>query len=108
MSRAVCGLGQTAATRSANSSAKTSNWEGFRLGSVGASALHAAAWDGSVEVARYLLEAGQHPDTRDEWGMTPAMVAIMRLYLVTMRSVFRGRRAFPRNLVVDVRSLSQS
>lgn len=84
---------------------RTSTWDDFHLGTIGASALHAATWSGSEQVVKLLLEAGQHPDTRDEWGMTPTMVAIMRLYLVTMRSIFRGRRAFQRNLVVDVRSL---
>jgi hypothetical protein len=79
------------------------SWSNFHLRTLGASAIHTAAWHRDLAVARFLLEAGQGPDTGDDGGMTPAMVAILRLNLLTMRCVFHDGEAVRRNLVEDVR-----
>ncbi|KAL4133999.1 hypothetical protein PRIC2_004313 [Phytophthora ramorum] len=81
------------------------SWSDFHLRTLGASALHTAAWEGNLEIMQFVLEAGQHPDTRDDDdGMTPMMVAILRLNLMTMRCVFHHGQAVRRNLVVDCRA----
>ncbi|KAF4043230.1 Ankyrin repeats (3 copies) [Phytophthora infestans] len=77
------------------------HWDGFHLRTLGASALHTAAWRGDVAVIEFLLESGQHPDTGYEGGMTAMMVPILRLSLMTTRCVFRDRQVVQRNLVVD-------
>lgn len=84
---------------------RVSDWSDFPLGTLGDSAMHAAAWNGSLGVMRFLLEQGQRPDARDNWQMTPLMVTIMRHALPLIRSVFRGREAIPRHLAMDVRAL---
>ncbi|RLN97734.1 hypothetical protein BBJ28_00025615, partial [Nothophytophthora sp. Chile5] len=80
-------------------------WEHFHLDTLGASALHTAAWDGSVSVVEFLLLAGQSPDSAGNGGLTPIMLAIMRHNVVTMRCVFRDGLAVRRNLVVDCREV---
>ncbi|KAG7389205.1 hypothetical protein PHYBOEH_007548 [Phytophthora boehmeriae] len=79
------------------------SWNGFHLQTLGASALHTAAWEGSVDIMQFLLESGQDPDTGDDSAMTPMMLSIMRLNLMTMRCVFINGEAVRRNLVVDCR-----
>ncbi|POM66248.1 Hypothetical protein PHPALM_17926 [Phytophthora palmivora] len=79
------------------------SWDGFHLHTIGASTLHTAAWNGDVVVMKLLLEYGQHPDSSDDNGLTPMMVVILQLNLVTTRCVFRNGEAIRRNLVVDCR-----
>lgn len=79
------------------------SWDSFCLNTLGASALHTAAWKGDLAVLTFLLESGQQPDSGNEGGMTAMMVAILRLSLMTSRCVFRGGQAVQRNLVVDCR-----
>ncbi|RLN91686.1 hypothetical protein BBJ28_00026609, partial [Nothophytophthora sp. Chile5] len=81
--------------------ARFCSWEHFHLPTLGASALHTAVWDGSVSVVEFLLRAGQSPDSADDGGLTPIMLAVMRHNVVTMRCVFRDGLAVRRNLVVD-------
>lgn len=83
---------------------RVSEWSGFPLRTLGESAMHAATWNGSLRVMRFLLEEGQHPDARDRWRMTPLMVAIVRHALPLIRTVFRGREAIPYHLTMDVRA----
>ncbi|POM59136.1 Hypothetical protein PHPALM_36123, partial [Phytophthora palmivora] len=78
------------------------SWSDFGLNTLGASALHTSAWEGQLDIMEFLLESGQGPDTGDDNGLTPMMMAIMRLNLMTMRCVFRDGVAVRRNLVVDV------
>ncbi|KAE8957229.1 hypothetical protein PR003_g32496 [Phytophthora rubi] len=79
-------------------------WNGFHLSTIGASALHTATWEGSLGIVELLLEAGQNPDTPDESGLTPIMVALLRYNVVVMRCVFRNGQAVRRNVVVDCRA----
>ncbi|KAG7376050.1 hypothetical protein PHYPSEUDO_014560 [Phytophthora pseudosyringae] len=81
------------------------SWNGFHLHTMGASALHAAVWEGQLDVIQFILEAGESPDTSADNGLTPTMMAIMHLSLMTMRCVFRDGVAVRRNLVVDCRHL---
>jgi hypothetical protein len=83
---------------------RASDWSGFPLHTLGASAMHAATWSGSLDVMRFLLEQGQHPDSRDDWEMTPLMVITMRHTLPFIRRVFHGRETILRHLVMDVRA----
>ncbi|ETL90937.1 hypothetical protein L917_10474, partial [Phytophthora nicotianae] len=79
------------------------HWGGFCLSTLGASALHTATWKVDSVVMEFLLELGQHPDPRDDNGLTPMMVTILRLSIMTTRCVFRGGQAVRRNLIVDCR-----
>ncbi|EGZ23204.1 hypothetical protein PHYSODRAFT_295708 [Phytophthora sojae] len=81
--------------------ARFCSWDGFHLPTVGASALHTAAWRGELAVVQFLLECGQDPDSGDNSGLTPAMVVILRLNLLVTRCVFRDGQAVRRSLVVD-------
>uniref|UniRef100_H3H1X7 Uncharacterized protein n=1 Tax=Phytophthora ramorum TaxID=164328 RepID=H3H1X7_PHYRM len=56
-----------------------------------------------LDLQRFLLEEGQNPDTGDEAAVTPIMVAILRLTIMTMRCVIRGGEAIRRNILVDCR-----
>ncbi|KAE8952411.1 hypothetical protein PR001_g33306 [Phytophthora rubi] len=87
---------------SAQRPARFCSWDGFHLGTIGASALHTAAWRGELAVVQFLLECGQDPDSGDNSGLTPAMAVILRLNLLVTRCVFRDGQAVRRNLVVDV------
>ncbi|RLN58073.1 hypothetical protein BBP00_00007192 [Phytophthora kernoviae] len=78
-------------------------WKGFHLRTLGASALHTAAWEGNVDIMQFLLESDQNPDAGDDSAITPMMVAILRLNVMTMRCVFVNGEAVRRNLVVDCR-----
>ncbi|EGZ23203.1 hypothetical protein PHYSODRAFT_410639, partial [Phytophthora sojae] len=60
------------------------SWNEFHLHTIGASALHAAVWDGSLGIIQFLLEESQSPDSADDSGVTPMMLVIMRLNLITM------------------------
>ncbi|KAG6613510.1 uncharacterized protein IUM83_04522 [Phytophthora cinnamomi] len=84
--------------------ARFCSWDAFHLHTIGASALHAAVWDGSLSIIRYLLEEGQSPDAADDSGMTPIMFTIMRLNLLATRCVFRDGQVVRRNLVMDCRA----
>lgn len=64
--------------------------------------MHTATWEGSLGIVELLLEAGQDPDTPDERGLTPIMVALLRYNVVVMRCVFRNGQAVRRNIVEDV------
>ncbi|KAL4159338.1 hypothetical protein PRNP1_005098 [Phytophthora ramorum] len=79
------------------------SWDGFHLGTIGASALHTATWHGDTNIGQYLLQEGQDPNTEDDTGMTPIMLAIMHHNLQATRCVFRDRLAIQRNLVTDCR-----
>ncbi|KAG7380367.1 hypothetical protein PHYBOEH_011478 [Phytophthora boehmeriae] len=80
------------------------SWESFHLSTIGASALHTAAWDSSHEIVQFLLEAGQDPDTSDSGGLTTMMVPLLRYNLVAMRCVFQNSAVtVRRNVVVDCR-----
>jgi ankyrin repeat protein len=78
-------------------------WSSFHLGTIEASTLHTATWHGKDNVVEYLLDEGMDPDTVDDAGVTPIMLALTRLNLQAMRCVFRNREAVRRNLVEDVR-----
>ncbi|KAL3656676.1 hypothetical protein V7S43_018455 [Phytophthora oleae] len=92
-----------ASDSTAQRQAKFCSWGTFHLRTIGASALHTAAWEGSLNIMRFLLESGQNPDVGDDSGLTPIMVAILRLNLMTMRCAFRDGVAVRRNTVVDCR-----
>ncbi|KAF4315561.1 hypothetical protein BBO99_00009733 [Phytophthora kernoviae] len=79
------------------------SWKGFHLRTLGASTLHTAAWEGNVDIMQFLLESGQNPDAGDDNAITPMMVAILRLNVMTMRCIFVNGEAVRRNLVVDCR-----
>ncbi|KAE8981603.1 hypothetical protein PF010_g22573 [Phytophthora fragariae] len=83
--------------------ARFCSWGDFHLHTIGASALHTAAWGGELDIVEFLLELGQDPNAADDSGMTAIMVAILHLNLLTMRCVFRGGEAVRRNTVVDCR-----
>ncbi|KAG3014195.1 hypothetical protein PC121_g12276 [Phytophthora cactorum] len=83
--------------------ARFCSWNGFHLRTIGASALHTAAWGGSLGILEFLLESGQSPDESDDSGVTAIMVTILRLNLMTMRCVLRDGEAVRRNTVVDCR-----
>lgn len=80
------------------------DWEQFYLATIGASALHAAAWEGHAAILQYLLEAGQSPDARDDRGMTVLVVTLLRHSVQAMRAVFMGQAIVQLNTVVDVRN----
>ncbi|KAE9292806.1 hypothetical protein PF008_g24968 [Phytophthora fragariae] len=94
----------TASDSSSHGQARFCSWNNFHLHTIGASALHAAVWDGNLSIVQFVLEASQSPDTRDDNGVTPILLAIMRLNLITMRCVFRDGEAVRRNLVMNCRS----
>ncbi|KAG6949389.1 hypothetical protein JG687_00014891, partial [Phytophthora cactorum] len=73
--------------------ARFCSWNGFHLRTIGASALHTAAWGGSLGILEFLLESGQSPDESDDSGVTAIMVTILRLNLMTMRCVLRDGEA---------------
>ncbi|KAG2502681.1 hypothetical protein BBO99_00009818 [Phytophthora kernoviae] len=94
----------TSASVPAPARSRFCSWESFHLSTVGASALHTAAWEGTHEIVGFLLEAGQDPDTSDDGGLTAMMVSLLRYNLVVMRCVFRNSAvAVRRNVVVDCR-----
>ncbi|KAJ8561496.1 hypothetical protein ON010_g8185 [Phytophthora cinnamomi] len=76
------------------------SWDGFRLGTIGASALHTATWRGDDRVVEYLLEEGQDPDTKDTTGMTPIMLVIMYHNLQATRFDLIWTRHFPMTYVI--------
>ncbi|KAL4159325.1 hypothetical protein PRNP1_005087 [Phytophthora ramorum] len=82
---------------------RSCSWTNFHLRTIGASTLHTAAWNGDLGIVQFLLEEGQNPDTGDEAAVTPIMVAILRLTIMTMRCVIRGGEAIRRNILVDCR-----
>ncbi|GMF29564.1 unnamed protein product [Phytophthora lilii] len=79
------------------------DWEKFHLSTVGASALHAAAWDGSYEVLEFLLKEGQQVDERGRRGVTALMATLMRHNVQALRAVFQGSAVVQLNTVVDCR-----
>ncbi|KAG7375224.1 hypothetical protein PHYPSEUDO_002422 [Phytophthora pseudosyringae] len=91
------------ATANSTSRARSCSWTDFHLRTIGASSIHTAAWNGELAILRFLLEAGQSPDTLGNEGVTPTMVAILRLTLMTMRCMIRGGEAIKRNILVDCR-----
>jgi ankyrin repeat protein len=92
------------ATADAGRRPRSCSWTNFHLRTIGASALHTAAWNGDLGILEFLLEAGQHADTGDDdGGMTAMIVAIFRLTLMTMRCMIRDGEAIRRNIIVDVR-----
>ncbi|TDH73693.1 hypothetical protein CCR75_007562 [Bremia lactucae] len=79
------------------------DWDKFHLPTVGASALHAAAWDGSDQVLKYLLEEGQPVDDRGRHGVTALMVTLLRHNVQALRAIFQGTAVVQLNTVVDCR-----
>ncbi|KAG6623107.1 DNA polymerase [Phytophthora cinnamomi] len=79
------------------------DWEKFHLPTVGASALHAAAWDGEYEVLEFLLKEGQQVDERGRRGVTALMATLMRHNVQALRAVFQGTAVVQLNTVVDCR-----
>lgn len=73
------------------------------MSTIGASAVHTAAWERNLGIIELLLEAGQDPGTPSDGGLTPMMVALLHYNVVFMRCVFRNGEAVRRNIVVDVR-----
>jgi ankyrin repeat protein len=72
------------------------------LPTVGASALHAAAWDGNYDVLEFLLTEGQPVDERGRRGVTALMATLMRHNVQALRAVFQGRAVVQLNTVMDV------
>lgn len=70
---------------------------------MGASALHAAAWDGNYDVLEFLLKEGQPVDERGRRGVTALMATLMRHNVQALRAVFQGSAVVQLNTVVDVR-----
>ncbi|OWZ21445.1 hypothetical protein PHMEG_0004024 [Phytophthora megakarya] len=79
------------------------DWDKFHLPTVGASALHAAAWDGNYEVLEFLLKEGQQVDERGRHGVTALMATLMRHNVQALRAVFQGTAVVQLNTVVDCR-----
>lgn len=79
------------------------DWESFHLPTVGASALHAAAWDGNYAVLEFLLKEGQKVDTKGGQGLTVLMATLMRHNVQALRAVFQGSSIVQLNKVVDCR-----
>ena len=78
------------------------DWEKFYLPTVGASALHAAAWDGNYGVLEFLLREGQQVDKRGRRGVTVLMATLMRHNVQALRAVFQGSAVVQLNTVTDV------
>ncbi|KAG6613508.1 uncharacterized protein IUM83_04523 [Phytophthora cinnamomi] len=96
-------VGRAASDSEIQRHARFCSWGDFHLRTIGASALHTAAWSGELKIVEFLLESGQDPNADDDSGMTAIMVAILHLNLLTMRCVFRNGEAVRRNTVVDCR-----
>lgn len=79
------------------------DWDRFHLATVGASALHAAAWDGNYDVMELLLKEGQQVDERGRRGVTALMATLMRHNVQALRAVFQGTAVVQLNTVVDCR-----
>ncbi|RLN84068.1 hypothetical protein BBJ28_00008352 [Nothophytophthora sp. Chile5] len=79
------------------------DWEQFHLSTVGASTLHAAAWDGSFAILQFLLAEGQEVDERGSGGVTALMVTLLRHNVQAMRAVFQGSAVVQRNTIMDCR-----
>ncbi|ETN07699.1 hypothetical protein PPTG_13034 [Phytophthora nicotianae INRA-310] len=79
------------------------DWDKFHLSTVGASALHAAAWDGNHDVLEFLLKEGQQVDERGRRGVTALMATLMRHNVQALRAVFQGTAVVQLNTVVDCR-----
>ncbi|KAF4316944.1 hypothetical protein BBO99_00007336 [Phytophthora kernoviae] len=79
------------------------DWDRFHLPTVGASALHAAAWDGSYAVLEFLLKEGQKVDARGGQGVTVLMDTLLRHNVQALRAVFQGSAVVQLNTVVDCR-----
>ncbi|KAH7485659.1 hypothetical protein PRIC2_004813 [Phytophthora ramorum] len=79
------------------------DWDKFHLPTVGASALHAAAWDGAYQVLEFLLQAGQQVDERGRRGVTALMATLMRHNVQALRAVFQGSAVVQLNTVMDCR-----
>ncbi|KAG7381098.1 hypothetical protein PHYPSEUDO_006474 [Phytophthora pseudosyringae] len=79
------------------------DWDKFHLPTVGASALHAAAWDGNYDVLEFLLREGQQVDERGRRGVTALMATLMRHNVQALRAVFQGTAVVQLNTVVDCR-----
>ncbi|KAG7396781.1 hypothetical protein PHYBOEH_001810 [Phytophthora boehmeriae] len=79
------------------------DWDRFHLSTVGASALHAAAWDGSYAVLEFLLKEGQKVDERGGQGVTALMATLLRHNVQALRAVFQGSAVVQLNTVVDCR-----
>ncbi|KAJ8539179.1 hypothetical protein ON010_g12692 [Phytophthora cinnamomi] len=105
LQRLVGTAADVATTDSAPHTQRFCGWKGFHLSTIGASTLLTATWEGDLGIVELLLEAGQDPDTRDNGGLTPTMMALLRYNVVVMRCVFRNGQAVRRNIVVDVRWL---
>ncbi|KAF1786526.1 Ankyrin repeat-containing domain [Phytophthora cactorum] len=65
--------------------------------------LHDAALNGDITLVSQMLNAGEDPDTRDEWSLTPIMSMFVRHALQDTRCIFQERHAVRRNLVTDCR-----
>ncbi|KAG3245395.1 hypothetical protein PI124_g9859 [Phytophthora idaei] len=65
--------------------------------------LHDAALNGDITLVSQMLNAGEDPDTRDEWSLTPIMSMFVRHSLQDTRCIFQERHAVRRNLVTDCR-----
>ncbi|KAG3218019.1 hypothetical protein PC129_g11159 [Phytophthora cactorum] len=63
--------------------------------------LHDAALNGDITLVSQMLNAGEDPDTRDEWSLTPIMSMFVRHALQDTRCIFQERHAVRRNLVTD-------
>ncbi|EGZ23201.1 hypothetical protein PHYSODRAFT_295704 [Phytophthora sojae] len=96
-------VGDAALDSESQRQARFCSWGDFHLHTIGASALHTAAWGGKLDIVQFLLDSGQDPNAADDSGMTAMMVAILHLNLLTMRCVFRDGEAVRRNTVVDCR-----
>ncbi|CAH0492357.1 unnamed protein product [Peronospora farinosa] len=79
------------------------DWEKFHLPTIGASALHAAAWDGNYDVLEFLLKEGQQVDERGRRGVTALMATLMRHNVQALRAVFQGSAVVQLNTVTDCR-----
>ncbi|EEY63168.1 uncharacterized protein PITG_15387 [Phytophthora infestans T30-4] len=79
------------------------DWDKFHLPTVGASALHAAAWDGNYDVLEFLLKEGQQVDERGRRGVTALMATLMRHSVQALRAVFQGTAVVQLNTVMDCR-----
>ncbi|KAG6613418.1 uncharacterized protein IUM83_04519 [Phytophthora cinnamomi] len=105
LQRLVGTAADVATTDSAPHTQRFCGWKGFHLSTIGASTLLTATWEGDLGIVELLLEAGQDPDTRDNGGLTPTMMALLRYNVVVMRCVFRNGQAVRRNIVVDCRTV---
>ncbi|DAZ92638.1 TPA: hypothetical protein N0F65_003451 [Lagenidium giganteum] len=95
--------GPRASDSSAGSRVRKATDERFWLCTLGASALHAATWSGQLHVLEFLLHQGQHPDARDQHGMTAIMLTLTRHNIQAHRMIFHRGVAVRRSTVVDTR-----